>query len=52
MPIENANFFPIIICRWKIFCRLKYGAWFKYKNDPVDTSLKEDLSIYATFDPS
>jgi hypothetical protein len=24
----------------------------KYKNDPVDTSLKEDLSIYATFDPS
>ncbi len=24
----------------------------KCKNDPADTSLKEDLSIDATFDPS
>ncbi len=27
-------------------------ADWKYKNNPADTSLKEDLSIDTTFDPS
>jgi hypothetical protein len=48
---KNRQFFPII-CRWIIFADLKKEPDWKYKKDPADTSLKEDLSIDTAFDPS